>query len=42
MGSSGAVDTQKTHTELLDDENQKNNPSAGILSEKINARFVRN
>ena len=35
------VDTQKPNNELLDDANQDTNPSAGIISEKINARFVK-
>ena len=42
MGSTGAVDTQITHNEPLDDENQGTNPSAGVISEKINERFAKN
>ena len=42
MESTGAVDTKKPNNELQDDENQDTNPPMGNISEKINARFVKN
>ena len=42
MESAGAVDTKKSNNELQDDENQDTNPPMGNISEKINARFVKN